>query len=178
MDRNRRLLLKSAILAPLAALPVPQQSRAAVRGARKLSFYHTHTGEKLSVVYHDGSRYLAEPLSDIDHCLRDFRTGDITTIDPLLLDQLYALRQITGGRGVYEVISAYRSPHTNDMLRSKSSGVAKKSLHMQGRAVDVRLTGVDCGKLRKAAVALQSGGVGFYRKSDFVHLDTGDFRTW
>lgn len=169
-------MLKSAILAPL--LPLSQIASATVAGERKLSFYHTHTGEKLSVVYHDGSEYLSESLSDIDSCLRDFRTGDIKTIDPRLLDQLFALKRMTGSSGVYEVISGYRSPGTNSKLRKKSSGVAKKSLHMQGRAIDVRLTGVDCGKLRKAAVALKVGGVGLYRQSDFVHLDTGSYRTW
>ena len=176
MNKTRRLILKSAILTPL--LPFPQLAGAAFSGERKLSFYHTHTGEKLSVVYHDGFEYLSEPLSDIDSCLRDFRTGDIKNIDPLLLDQLFALKRLTGCNGVYQVISGYRSPATNSKLRSKSSGVAKKSLHMQGRAVDVRLTGVDCTNLRKAAVALKAGGVGLYRKSDFVHLDTGNFRTW
>ena len=169
-------MLKSAILAPF--LPLPQIASAAVAGERKLSFYHTHTGEQLSVVYHDGSEYLSESLSDIDSCLRDFRTGDIKTIDPQLLDQLFALKRMTGSNGVYEVISAYRSPKTNSKLRNKSSGVAKKSLHMQGRAIDVRLTGVDCRNLRKAALAIKSGGVGLYRKSDFVHLDTGPHRTW
>ncbi|MCB1830632.1 MAG: DUF882 domain-containing protein [Chromatiaceae bacterium] len=176
MNPTRRLMLKSAILAPF--LPLPQIATAAIAGERKLSFYHTHTGEKLSVVYHDGSEYLAESLSDIDSCLRDFRTGDIKTIDPQLLDQLFALKRMTGSNGVYEVISAYRSPQTNLKLRNRSSGVAKKSLHMLGRAIDVRLTDVDCGRLRKAALALQSGGVGLYRKSDFVHLDTGPHRTW
>lgn len=169
-------MLKSAILAPF--LPLPQIASAAVAGERKLSFYHTHTGEKLSVVYHDGSDYLSESLSDIDSCLRDFRTGDIKTIDPQLLDQLFALKRMTGSKGVYEVISAYRSPKTNSKLRHKSSGVAKKSLHMLGRAIDVRLTDVDCSHLRKAALALKTGGVGLYRKSDFVHLDTGPHRTW
>jgi len=176
MNETRRLILKSAILAPL--LPFSQLAGAALSGERKLSFYHTHTGEKLSVVYHDGSEYLADSLSDIDSCLRDFRTGDIQTIDPLLLDQLFALKRMTGSNGVYQVISGYRSPATNSKLRNKSSGVAKKSLHMQGRAIDVRLTGVDCANLRKAAVSLKTGGVGLYRKSNFVHLDTGRYRTW
>lgn len=177
MNPNRRLILKSAILAPLA-LSLPRLVSAGLAGQRSLSFYHTHTGEKLSIVYHDGSDYLPEPLLDIDCYLRDFRTGDVKTIDPLLLDQLFALKRMTGSNGVYEVISAYRSPRTNSKLRRKSRGVAKKSLHMQGRAVDVRLTGVDCSNLRKAAIALKSGGVGLYRKSDFVHLDTGRYRTW
>lgn len=176
MNKTRRVILKGALLAPL--LPLSRLAGAAPTSERKLSFYHTHTGEKLSVVYHDGRDYLPESLADIDRHLRDFRTGDIETIDPLLLDQLFALRRMTDSNGVYQVISGYRSPATNAKLRSRSSGVAKKSLHMQGRAVDVRLTGVECRNLRKAAVALKNGGVGLYPKSDFVHLDTGRFRTW
>ena len=146
--------------------------------ARSLRFYHTHTGERLSLVYHDGVQYLPKALQEINRFLRDFRTEEVRPIDPRLLDILSAICANTESRGTIEVISGYRSQTTNARLRDKSMGVAKKSLHMQGKAVDLRLTDVDTGNLRKAAIALGQGGVGYYRKSDFVHLDTGRFRTW
>ena len=177
MDNRRRQLLQAAVLAP-ASLVLPWHIAGAGIRERNLSFYHTHTGEKLSVVYHDGLDYLPESLENVNSYLRDFRTGESHGIDPNLLDQLYVLQQSVESNGVFEVISGYRSPKTNARLRNKSHGVAKRSLHMQGRAVDVRLTGVSTGNLRKAALAMKAGGVGYYRKSDFLHLDTGRFRTW
>jgi uncharacterized protein YcbK (DUF882 family) len=117
-------------------------------------------------------------LEEINYYLRDFRTGDIHPIDPKLLDTLCAIRNKFGGKGRFEVISGYRSPRTNQSLRGKSSGVAKRSLHMKGKAIDVRLTGVQTNKIRQNAINMQCGGVGFYAKSDFVHLDTGRVRFW
>jgi uncharacterized protein YcbK (DUF882 family) len=143
-----------------------------------LGFFHTHTGEKLNVVYHDGGDYIAGALAEINHLLRDFRTGEVHLIDPLLLDILHGVQTLTESNAPFEIISGYRSPATNKMLANKSSGVAKRSLHMQGRAIDIRLTGADTRHVQKAALKLAQGGVGFYGKSDFVHLDTGDFRTW
>jgi uncharacterized protein YcbK (DUF882 family) len=121
---------------------------------------------------------LPDSLEYVNGYLRDFRTGESHNIDRDLLDQLYVLQQSVDSSGVFEVISAYRSPKTNAKLRNKSNGVAKKSLHMQGRAIDVRLTDVSTGNLRKAALAMKAGGVGYYKKSNFLHLDTGRFRTW
>ena len=179
MDHSRRRFLKGCALAlPAAAMMAPWQRAGAAASARSLSFHHTHTGEKLSVVYHDGVDYIPESLAEIDHLLRDFRTDDVHPIDPALFDILSAARSATGGRGTFEIISGYRSPATNSMLRNKSSGVAKKSMHLQGKAIDVRLRGVDTARLRKAAVSLGAGGVGYYAKSDFVHIDTGRVRTW
>lgn len=145
---------------------------------RELSFYHTHTGKKLSVIYHDGDSYLPPVLQEVNHFLGDFRTGEIHPIDADLLDALYLLQQKTGVEKNYEVISGYRSPKTNSKLRNKSHGVAKRSLHMQGKAIDVRLTGVNTKKLRDTALAMKVGGVGYYRRSDFIHLDTGRVRYW
>ena len=145
---------------------------------RVLSFYHTHTGERLTVVYLSDGAYVDSALAQISHFLRDFRTGDAVDIDPELLDILHIVYERTGSRGHFEVISAYRSPKTNEMLRSNSSGVAKKSQHLHGKAIDVRLTDVPISSLRSAAYELQRGGVGYYTASDFVHLDTGRFRTW
>ncbi|MCP3869725.1 MAG: DUF882 domain-containing protein [Gammaproteobacteria bacterium] len=177
MDRIRRQFLQVAAMAPMG-LALPWFTAHAGQRERDLNFYHTHTGEKLSIVYHDGQEYLPDSLSNINEYLRDFRTGELHSIDPGLLDQLYALRQLTESRGVFEVISGYRSPKTNAKLRSRSKGVAKRSFHMQGRAIDTRLTDVSISNLRKAALTVKSGGVGYYRKSNFLHLDTGRFRTW
>jgi uncharacterized protein YcbK (DUF882 family) len=145
---------------------------------RLLSFVHTHTGEKLAVNYWCDGAYQASCLNQVNHFLRDFRTGEVCNMDAQLLDILYALQAQTGRTGVYEVISGYRSPQTNALLRKSSPEVAQKSLHMEGKAIDVRITGFSTRKLQQLALANQSGGVGFYAKSDFVHLDTGRIRTW
>lgn len=151
---------------------------ASADGSRQLSFYHTHTGERLTVTYWQDGEYLDSALAEINHFWRDFRTGDAFDMDPLLLDTLHLVYEQTGSQGHFEVISAYRSPKTNEMLRARSGGVAKKSQHLQGKAIDVRLTDVPISKLRRVAYDLKRGGVGYYEASDFVHLDTGRFRTW
>ena len=145
---------------------------------RTLAFRHTHTGEKQQITYWRDGAYQAESLEVLNHLFRDHRTGEVAGIDTALLDLLYALQLKVDVTGEYEIISAYRSPKTNTMLRSNSGGVAKRSLHMQGRAIDVRLCGCDLAHLRKTAVSLKAGGVGFYPKSDFIHLDTGRVRYW
>ena len=145
---------------------------------RALNLYHTHTGEKLRVTYAEGGIHLPDALAEINHFLRDFRTGESHAIDPKTLDILHHLQQVTGGRGPFEIISAYRSPQTNQMLRNNSGGVAKRSLHMEGMAIDVRLRGVDTWQLRQAAMELKAGGVGYYRDSDFIHVDSGRVRFW
>ena len=173
---SRRDLL--AAVAAAAALQLAPKTYAAT--PRALAFYHTHTGERLSVTYVENGVPIPEALAEISHFLRDFRTGDVHPVDPHLLDVLYALRTRAGDRGTYEIISAYRSPRTNEMLRSRNgkSGVAKRSLHMEGKAIDVRLTGVRTIRLRREALALHAGGVGYYAESDFVHVDTGRVRQW
>ena len=145
---------------------------------RQLDFYHTHTGESLSVVYHDGSHYIPAALEQINNYLGDFRNGAVHSIDPDTLDILFRLRAHFGGTDTFEIISAYRSPATNALLRAKGRDVAKRSLHMEGKAIDARLRGVDTAKLRDAAIALKLGGVGYYQNSDFVHVDNGRVRTW
>ena len=147
---------------------------------RELSFYDTHTGKRLEVVYWRDGDYDAAGLEQVNQFLSDFRTGDIVEIDPLLLDVIYDVRASLGSDATYQVISAYRSPKTNEMLRdrSASSGVAKKSQHLLGKAIDVRLEGVPTAELRDAAIRLQRGGVGYYEDSDFVHMDTGRVRRW
>ena len=151
---------------------------AAAGNPRQLDFYHTHTKESLTIVYYDGNDYIAAALEQINHFLGDFRTGAVHTIDPATLDILFTLRTELGGEETFEIISAYRSPETNIMLRKQGRSVAKRSQHLEGKAIDVRLRGVDTARLRDAAIKLQLGGVGYYRESDFVHVDSGRVRTW
>lgn len=143
-----------------------------------IQLYHTHTGEGLQFDF-AGSELDAATQHSVNHFLRDFRTEQVTEMDKALIYSLGQLKQQVGNPdGVFEIISAYRSPKTNNMLRSKSGGVAKKSFHLQGRAIDVRLRGTTTSKLRDAAIAMQIGGVGYYKRSDFIHLDTGRVRAW
>ena len=146
--------------------------------ARTLSFYHTHTGEYLDITYLEAGVYDPVALEIINSYLRDFRTSEIHPIDPALLDILWEVQQRLGCASTYEIISGYRSPETNTELRRKSKGVAKRSLHTKGMALDVRLTGQDSYTVRDCAASLQCGGVGYYAASDFVHIDTGRVRTW
>lgn len=173
---TRRQVLAAGLALP--TLGIPGLGYCSSGASRQLAFYHTHTGETLNVVYREGADYLPDALGNIDRFLRDFRTGEAHPIDPLLLDQLHDIRSALGTTARVEIISGYRSPKTNNMLRGRSNGVAKRSLHMQGRALDVRLTDVPTKDLRAAAFELQSGGVGYYPKSGFIHVDTGRFRTW
>jgi uncharacterized protein YcbK (DUF882 family) len=178
---DRRKFLKMGALAVAAGIsPVP------VFGAfgrfsssvRKLSFYNTHTEETLDVAYCVWERYCPDALQDINHILRDHRTGEVAPIDTALLDLLYALSRKTGTTSPFHIISGYRSPVTNDMLRNRSRNVAKYSLHMEGKAVDIRLPDCTLGSLRQAALDLSMGGVGFYPGTGFVHLDVGRVRFW
>ena len=147
-------------------------------GTRSLSFYHTHTKKCLDITYAYAGVYDPLALAEVDRFLCDFRTGEVHRIDPGVLDILSRVQEEMGCRGTFEVISGYRSPKTNQMLRGRSRGVAKHSLHMDGKAIDIRLTGQSTRKIRDCAIALKCGGVGYYAKSDFVHLDTGRVRTW
>jgi uncharacterized protein YcbK (DUF882 family) len=163
----------AATLLPRAVLGSP-----ADRGERVVSFVHAHTGERLSLPYWGDGAYLPGGLARVESFLRDFRTGEQHSIDPALLDQLHDLRLATGSSAPFQVISAYRSPRTNAALRAAGGGQARHSLHLQGRAIDVRLADVSSPVLRDAALELARGGVGFYRSEDFVHVDTGPFRRW
>ena len=145
---------------------------------RVLALKNLHTGESLRATFWVDGHYLKDELRAVDHVLRDHRSGDVHAMDPKLLDQLYLLQQAVGVGGSFHVISGYRSPATNAVLRSNSSGVAKKSLHMLGKAIDIRLPGCRLDRLRKAALALQAGGVGYYPESAFIHVDTGRVRRW
>ena len=159
-----------------AASADPAASTAA--GPRSLRFVHTHTGESLTAAYFDGSAYDAASLSDVNHLLRDFRTGESHLMDPQLLDILYDLQVLADRDAPFEVISGYRSPATNAMLHRVSNGVAEHSQHLLGKAIDVRLSGYSTRQLSDHARALARGGVGFYASSNFVHIDTGRVRNW
>lgn len=172
---RRRFVYVVAAVSP--ALLAPGRSHAAV--PRVLRFSHLHTGERLDVEYWSGSGYRPDALAAVDRLLRDFRTGQVGAIDPRLLDLLHALSRLTGARAAFEVISGYRSAHTNEALRRRGGGgVATRSLHVEGRAIDIRLPGVALASLRDAALSLELGGVGHYPQSNFVHVDTGRVRRW
>lgn len=173
---RRRLLLKCLATLPLA-LPFSSASAASV-GSCQLKFHHTHTDERLAIAFRDSSGYINPALERLNWLLRDHVSGEMASIDPRLFDILHAL-SLSCGSETFEIISAYRSPTTNAMLRkTKGRGVAKHSLHMDARAIDVRLVGSNTARLRDAAVALGLGGVGYYPKSDFLHVDTGEVRVW
>jgi uncharacterized protein YcbK (DUF882 family) len=145
---------------------------------RKLAFFNLHTEENLQTCYWSRGSYVPESLVEVNHILRDFRTGEIKPIRPELLDLLFAIRQKLNTGEAFQVISGYRSPATNALLRQHSEGVAKNSLHMQGMAIDIRVPGRHLSDLRQTATLLRRGGVGYYPASDFVHVDVGRVRYW
>jgi uncharacterized protein YcbK (DUF882 family) len=171
-------LLLVSLLSPVGrALDVAQPSSVEYR----LRFYHTHTQEHLDIVYRRGDTYLPEALDQLDHYLRDHRTGDVHHFDPRLFDLLHDLTAtLNDAGGEIDVICGYRTPWSNEYLRTRSahSGVAVHSLHMQAEAIDIRLPGIPTSAVRDAALRLQRGGVGYYRSSDFVHVDVGPVRRW
>jgi uncharacterized protein YcbK (DUF882 family) len=166
MTWSRRRVLKAA--GALAGVLAP----------KRVALLNLHTDERLEVEYFRDGVYVAEALSAIEVLLRDFRTGGRHAIDPGLMDYLVQVAHTVGVDPSFSVISGYRSPQTNARLHEQSTGVAQHSLHIEGRAIDVRITGVDCADLAAHALVMKRGGVGYYRRSDFVHLDTGAFRTW
>jgi uncharacterized protein YcbK (DUF882 family) len=146
---------------------------------RSLELFNTHTSETLSLPYKTGDDFDLKALARFNHLLRDHRNDQSHEIDPRLFDQLHDLALAAHCEPRFEIISGYRSPESNDAMSARAgSGVAKKSLHMQGRALDVRLKHCSCSALRDLALAAKQGGVGYYQRSDFVHIDTGAFRTW
>lgn len=170
-----RALGSGLALASAAPVALANTAPAAVR---RLEFHHLHTQERLAATYWNDGAYDRSALASIDHLLRDFRTGEVYPIARELLDLLATVKAELGTDAPFEVIGGYRSPKTNDMLRQRSKGVAKRSLHMQGMAIDVRIVDLPTKRLREAAADLRLGGVGYYPKSNFVHLDTGRPRFW
>ena len=166
------------LIAPLgqtlgSATPAPREYR--------LRFYHTHTNERLDIVYRRGEKYLLDALAELDRYLRDHRTGEVRHFDPHLFDLLHDLtRSVNDSGGEIDVICGYRTPWSNEFLRTRSAhtGVAVHSLHMQAEAIDIRLPGIPTSAVRDAALRLERGGVGYYRDSNFVHVDVGRVRHW
>jgi len=147
----------------------------------RLRFFHTHTHERLDIVYRRGDTYLPEALDELDNFLRDHRTGDVHHFDPRLFDLLHDLTSsVNDSNGEIDVICGYRTPWSNEFLRTRTAhtGVARHSLHMQAEAIDIRLPGISTVAVRDAALRLHRGGVGYYRASDFVHVDVGRVRHW
>ncbi len=176
-SRTRRQFLHRCG-ALLVALSPAGALWAGAAATRSLSLVHTHTGERLSSVYFRQGAYVPAELARISHLLRDSRTGEVKAIDPEVLDILAQVRALADRDEAFEVICGYRSAQTNAMLHARSSGVAEHSLHLQGRAIDVRLPGVATARLRDLALGMGRGGVGYYAASDFVHLDNGRVRHW
>jgi uncharacterized protein YcbK (DUF882 family) len=145
---------------------------------RRLYLQNMHTGESINTVYFSQGEYLAEAMDEISVVMRDHRRNEILPMDPELLDLLHGLHALVKAPYGIELFSGYRSPATNEALRAKNTGVAKKSFHMLGKAADIRIPGIELKHVRNAALTLKNGGVGYYRSSGFVHVDTGNFRTW
>ena len=177
MTNYSRRRFIGTVISALPTLAIPGRL-AASSDTRLLRFTHTHTGERLAIEYFSGSAYLPDAMATVNHFLRDFRTNEVHDIDSGLLDLLHSLAAATETSRPFQVISGYRSPATNEMLRHHSEGVAAGSLHMVGQAIDIRLADVPLAKLRQAALGIRRGGVGYYPASDFVHVDTGRVRTW
>jgi uncharacterized protein YcbK (DUF882 family) len=175
---SRRRLLGIGAAVVVGNLALPSLVHARTPGPRELDFLNLHTGEALRTTYWADGAYLPDALADVNYLLRDFRTGDVKAIDVGLLNLLHDLRTRLDSTEAYQVISGYRSPKTNNMLASQSNGVAKKSLHMKGLAIDVSLPQRKLSDLRQVAMEMRRGGVGYYPKSGFVHLDVGRVRYW
>lgn len=145
---------------------------------KSLSFYNLHTGETLRSTYWAEGNYISGSLDEINHILRDHRTNTVMPMNIELLNLLFDIRNKLDSQSPFQIISGYRSPKTNNALRKNSSGVAKKSLHMEGKAIDINLNGVDLSMLRKVAMNQKKGGVGYYPASNFIHVDVGRIRYW
>lgn len=181
MNQRRSFLKSSVVLA--SALSVPAYARAAQTAKvapveRTLRLYNTHTGETVRSIFWAEGQFVPEALKDINKLLRDHRSNTIAEIDPQLIMLLDNVSSKFGGNDVLHVISGYRSPETNRKLAAASGGVARHSMHLDGKAIDIRLPGRDLAQLHKAALAMRGGGVGYYPGSQFVHMDTGRLRTW
>jgi uncharacterized protein YcbK (DUF882 family) len=171
------VILAATCLTPHVTLARPHQDRSRV-AEKILTLYNTHTGENLTTVYWAQGDYVVEAIADINHILRDHRVNATTSMDLDLLDFLHAIQQKLDSREPFHVISGYRTPATNALLRRRSKRVSKHSLHMQGKAVDISLPGYGTQTVRRAALSLSRGGVGYYPHSNFIHVDTGPVRSW
>ena len=179
IDRRRMLGIGVAgALASILPLAFAKPAEAAANETWRVVFRHAHTGESFNGVYRVGNKYLPESFERLNYVLRDFRTGEVFPMDPRVIDLMSIVQRKTKQKQPLEVYSGYRSPKTNGRLRHESSGVAKNSFHMYGQAVDFHIKNFETRKLQRIALDMKSGGVGYYPKSDFVHMDTGSIRSW
>ncbi len=182
MKISRFVLMAGAMLTlfALAGSRVQAGDVSSQRGQEhELRLYNTHTGERLEIVFRRGEEYVPDALAKLDYFLRDHNTGEVRHFDPRLYDILADLTASVGHPGgEIDIVCGYRTPSTNESLRAHTTGVAKNSLHIQAEAIDLRMPGVDTLALRRAALALRRGGVGYYPHSDFIHVDTGRVRQW
>lgn len=181
MDLQRRDFLRYG-LAGIVGLSVPSllcgEVQARSSAAWKVSFRHAHTGESFSGVYRVGDKYLPEAFERLNYVMRDFRTKEVFPMDPHVIDIIAMVQKKARSNEPLNVLSAYRSPKTNAMLGKKSNAVASNSFHMYGQAVDIRMPDFSTKQLRNIAKSLSAGGVGYYPRSSFIHVDTGDVRSW
>ncbi|MBC8412447.1 DUF882 domain-containing protein [bacterium] len=183
-ELDRRGFIRLGLIAAASAIISPHEAVAslgtkkAAAGARDLLIHNLHTEEHIHTTYYRDGRYLKDSMGQLNHIFRDHYNGRVRRIDPRLMDLLFAIKQRLGADQPFELISGYRSPKTNENLRSKNKKVAKKSMHVYGKAADIRLPGVSLKDLRRAAYEIQGGGVGYYPKSNFVHVDVGRVRFW
>lgn len=181
-DISRRQFLKLGLLATAAGMVMPLPVRATMReraaSERSLAFYNTHTGESIQTVYWAEGHYIPAALAEINILLRDHRNNEVAEMSAGLLDLLHTLNNTIDARQPFHVISGYRSPATNAMLAERSNGVARHSMHLEGKAIDIRVPERELIVVRRAALALQGGGVGYYPGSGFVHVDVGRVRQW
>ncbi|WPA93244.1 YcbK family protein [Providencia zhijiangensis] len=179
IDQNRRKWLGiGAAAIGLGLLPNHVFAAMSTPRPRILRFQNLNTGEFLKTEFFDGRRYNKSELARLNHLFRDYRCDKVKTIDPKLFDQIYLLQMMMGTNKPVQLISGYRSLETNNELRRKSSGVAKQSYHTRGQAMDFHIEGLQLSNIRKAALKMSAGGVGYYPKSNFIHIDTGPVRTW
>ena len=168
----------SFLASGLSAVTLVATSADALDNSRTLTIFHTHTQESATVTFRRDGSYVPEALKQLDHLLRDWRVDQSTTMDARLFDIIWEMHRATGSRAPVHIISAYRSPQTNQALRSRSRAVSEQSQHMLGKAMDIRFPDVDAARVREAAMRLQNGGVGFYPGANFVHVDVGSVRAW
>lgn len=178
-NAHRRRFLWKASVSTAGLILGPELAQAARRKDRVLMMSNPHTGEKIRTVYWTPSDgYIRESLRSVSHFMRDFRQNRVKSIDPALLDIIYAISLNIGTKRKFEVMSGYRSPKTNRMLRRRSKNVAKKSYHMRAKAMDFQVKNISSRNLRRVALALRAGGVGYYPGARYIHVDTGNFRSW
>ncbi|MFC5513477.1 DUF882 domain-containing protein [Massilia jejuensis] len=178
MNQRRSFLKSSVVLASAVGMPVLAKAAQAVPVERTLRLYNTHTGESLRSVFWAEGQFIPDALKDINKLLRDHRNDKIAEMDPKLIVLLNDVSNHFGEAPTLHIISGYRSPESNAKLAAASGGVAKHSMHMDGKAIDIRLPGKNLAQLHKAAMAMRGGGVGYYPDSQFVHMDTGRVRYW